>query len=54
MPEWRKQASALWVGGVILPIAAVTFFGVIGTLIGGGEGNYNEGTDPTCYPQSRC
>ena len=53
MPGWRKTASAFWVGGVLLPIAAVTLFGIIGTMSPGGGGN-DEGPDPTCYPSLRC
>jgi phage-related minor tail protein len=57
MPDWRKTASGVWVGFVLLPIAAVTFFGIIGTMVGSGGsggGSYDGGGDPTCYPSSRC
>ena len=53
MPGWRKTASAFCVGGVLLSIAAVTLFGIIGTMSPGGGGN-DEEPDPTCYPSLRC
>ena len=57
MPKWRETASTVWVVFVLLPIAGLTFFGVIGSMLGSGGsggGSYNGGADPTCYPSSRC
>ena len=56
MPKWRQTAGAFWVGSVVVPIAALAFFGTLASIVPSGPGgvNMHEGPDPTCYPSSRC